>query len=76
MANAQVNFTCNIKNIYQHKWGLEKSYFYTSSGEKKKAVKKSARNLERSTDLTFKSFVNLENTTQCREEVKGGLKKC
>lgn len=78
VADAQVNFTCNMKNTYQHKWGLQKSYFYTSSREKNSCFKKkkSAMNLERSTDLTFKSFENLKNTTQYRGEVKEGLKKC
>lgn len=35
VANARVNFTRNIKNTYQHKWALKKSYFYASSRKKK-----------------------------------------
>lgn len=58
--------------------GITKILFLHQFKRKKQLFqkKKSAMNLERSTDLTFKSFENLKNTTQYRGEVKEGLKKC
>lgn len=53
VANAQANFTCNIKNTYQHKWPFKKPYIYTSSREKNKCFKKQCKEFGRKHRFNF-----------------------